>query len=936
MPIPRATVRLQLHADFGFDAALSTVDYFSTLGISHLYLSPVVTAQPGSTHGYDGIDTSCVSEALGGEAALRRLAARLHECGMGLIVDIVPNHMGIAGGNNVWWQDVLEWGQSSQYATWFDIDWHHQDEALKGKVLLPFLGQQYGETLAAGELTLQFDKTQGKIFISYATNRFPIGPECYPAILGRAEALLLEYTIKTFQGCDAASRNSVEHGFTQLKEIARTPDGLAAVDAALAFYHPATANGATALHALLEAQHYRLAWWRYGADSLNWLRFFEVTEFAGMRVEIDEVFQATHALVLRLYAEGVIDGVRVDHIDGFADPTAYCQRLRQCLATHAAQRPQGDDGPAYVVVEKILAAGELLRQDWQIDGTTGYDFMDQVGAFLHDPRGVAELDLAWADAKPGALPFQQEVQAARRQLLAFNLATEFDATCQALLELARCNLATRDYSLNAIKRVYTELLVQFPVYRTYVRHNGAEATDAQIFLVAMTKAMPYVDRHDFDLLMQINCWLGGAPLLVGIAAEKQVLAIKRFQQLTPPLVAKSVEDTAFYRYGRLLSRNQVGSDPGQLAMSTAHFHEACQNRSAHFPHAMLATATHDHKRGEDATARLAVLSELPQRWRACLARWRNMNMRYQAYEHQSKNGPMPSAADEAMLYQTLIGVWPVGLAADNVAGIVALKERVQSWQQKAIREAKIATDWAEPNIAHEQACADFLNAIFSNLPNNIFVQELADFARELAPSGAVNSLTQTMLRMTLPGVPDLYQGTEFWDFSLVDPDNRQPVDYDARASSLTNYALEEINQVPWQTGALKQRIISATLAYRKHFPEVFSTGSYEALLVEGPLADKIFAFMRRKNSNELIVVVARLVASFTVATDSIWIDPTTWLGTKIILPTGSAQDWSEVLTSRQCSAYENCLAIETILTNATVALLSNVSAGQTPPSGHAQ
>jgi len=933
MSIPRATARLQLHAEFGFDAAIATVDYFAKLGISHLYASPIFTAQPGSTHGYDGVDAECVSPTLGGEAGLRRLVDRLHAAGMGLIIDIVPNHMGIAGANNPWWQHVLEWGPASRYATWFDIDWQRADEALCGKVLLPFLGQQYGEVLSAGDLTLQFDSNEGKIFVGYYTNRFPIAPGSYPGILHQAQSPLLAPAIVAFENLEASSVGSKsetvgsksDQVFTRLKDIAAEPAGQAAINAALAFFNAAKPAGATALHALLEAQHYRLAWWRYGADGLNWRRFFEVTDLAGMRVENDEVFDATHALVLQLYEQGLIDGVRVDHVDGLADPTAYCQRLRQSLAERAPCRPQGDDGPAYVVVEKILAADELLRSDWQTDGTTGYDFMDQVGAFLHDPEGAEELDRAWADVRPDALHFDEEVCKARRQLLAFNLAAEFDAACQALLDLARADLATRDYSLNAIRRVFTELLVQFPVYRTYVRDDVREPLDSEAFARAMAQARPHIRRADLDLLAQLERWLGGEVMSAPDAFEKQARAIRRFQQLTPPLVAKSVEDTAFYRYGRLLSRNQVGSDPGQFALSPAQFDAATKIRAASFPHAMLATATHDHKRGEDVTARLAVLSEVPKQWRSCLDRWRKMNARHRtSQELQEVDAQAPSPVDEAMLYQTLVGVWPIGLTAADAAGIAELKERVGQWQQKALREAKADTDWVEPNLVYEQACSDFLDAILSNPASNVFLAELTAWVGDITPAGVLNSLTQTALRLTLPGVPDLYQGTDFWDFSLVDPDNRRPVDYPARDVALAAHATIDIEQVPWQTGVLKQRIIHDILACRQRYPDVFANGSYEPLAVIGAQAGSVFAFRRHKDGIDIVVIVARLAAALTLGTGSPRIPAAAWGDTTVVLPAGDSTAWANVATKLQHRPHDRGLSVGLALAKATVTVLVGV------------
>jgi (1->4)-alpha-D-glucan 1-alpha-D-glucosylmutase len=933
MPIPRATARLQFHQHFDFDAAVACVDYYASLGISHLYASPIFAAQPGSTHGYDVVDPTRVNPELGGEEGLRRLADRLRERGMGLILDIVPNHMGIAGANNPWWQDVLEWGQESAHSTWFDIDWQREDDAVHGKVLLPFLGQQYGTVLQSGDLALRFDPVAGKIFVGYHDNRFPIGIRAYSTILRKAALPLLESVIAAFDTAPSSSPPACAPIFEMLAEIASSPEGLAAVTAALACYDADGAAGFEPLHALLEEQHYRLAWWRYAADGLNWRRFFEVTDLAGMRVENVDVFDATHALTLRLYEEGIIDGVRVDHVDGLADPTAYCLRLRQALAERAPHRPDGDQSPAYIVVEKILAASEQLRADWQVDGTTGYDFMDQVGAFLHAPQGEAIMDLAWVDVRPEACTFEQEVHAARRQLLVHNLAAERDAACRALLALARCDLATRDYSLNAIRRVFTELLVQFPVYRTYVSGGTRSVDDETVFQLAMTRARERVGLADLDLLAQLDAWLGGAPAANAAgggdnAAQRARLgarAIRRFQQLTPPLVAKSVEDTAFYRYGRLLSRNQVGSDPGQFALSARDFDAACAMRATHFPHAMLATATHDHKRGEDVTARLAVLSEVPRQWREHLQRWRAMNaakrVHLPAREGQGGAATAPDPADEAVLYQTLIGVWPIGLQANDAEGIAALRDRVAAWQQKALREAKTNTSWVEPDTSYEQACSDFLAAILAPEAAPGFIAQLTAWVEELTCAGIVNSLTQTVLRLTVPGVPDLYQGADLWDFSLVDPDNRRPVDFDQRIGTLARHADQAIADVSWQDGAIKQRIIRDALQFRREQPALFAKGSYIPLEIVGPEAGSLFAFLRMHEGAWALVIVARLVAHLSLGRPSPSIDAAVWQGTSIRLPDDAPGAWHNVFGVSQVQANDGCIAIGSALAGSTVAIL---------------
>ncbi|TCS39391.1 maltooligosyl trehalose synthase [Paucimonas lemoignei] len=871
MTIPRATARLQLHKDFTFDDAIRVVPYYAGLGVSHLYASPILTARSGSTHGYDIVDPTRINPELGGEDGLRRLVARLREAGLGLILDIVPNHMGV-GPENPWWQHVLEWGRQSPYARWFDIDWQPADESLHGKVMAPFLGQPYGEVLAAGDIKLEFDTRRGKFFISYYAHRFPITPASYSDILNSVETPRFAPVISAFHVDQneegEMSLQPADVGFAQLRALAETAEGIADINTALQAFDATTPDGFDALHRLLERQHYRLAWWRCAADGINWRRFFEVTDLAGVRVEQDDVFEATHALIFRLYTEGLIDGVRVDHVDGLADPGAYCRKLRARLQALSMQRPaELPPAPAYIVVEKILGADEQLRGNWEIDGTSGYDFMDRVGAVLHDCEGEAPLTALWSELTGQDRDFLHEVQQARRQLLANNLAGEFESASRALHAVARTDLRTRDYSLAAIRRVFTELLVHFPVYRTYADSNGRDELDQEVIEHALERARTSVERTEVPLLDVLARWLGGdAPREHANPRVRQLhqRAITRFQQLTPPLSAKSVEDTAFYRYGRLLSRNEVGSDPGQFCITVDEFHAANRLRAERFPHALLATATHDHKRGEDVRTRIAVLSELHEEWAREVREWMKENAPLRSEVPPEDGAPAciaPQPADELMLYQMLVGAWPLGLKADDEAGIRALEERLQQWQTKALREAKQVSDWVLPNQAYEEACARFLRDILQAGSHNAFLPRLVAWVRRIAPAGAAKSLAQTVMRLTCPGVPDLYQGTEFWDFSLVDPDNRRPVDYAAREQALAADRGESLRAAPgWEQGRLKQQIIRKLLALRAEEAPLFFQGDYEPLAVEGPMARHALAYCRRYQQRVVIVVAAHLPA----------------------------------------------------------------------------
>jgi len=933
MTIFRSTARLQLHKDFTFADAERVVPYYASLGISHIYASPVLTARSGSTHGYDIVDPTRISAELGGEEGLRRFVARLREAGMGLIQDIVPNHMGV-GPENPWWQHVLEWGQKSPYARWFDIDWQPADETLQGKVLAPFLGKPYGDALAEGEIRLQFDSTRGKFFIAYYDHRFPVAPSEYAAILLSIGSERFAPAVAVFENYRGDAAGIVQHnadlGFGLLRELAGTEEGAAAIDAALEQLSPASPQGIEALHALLERQHYRLAWWRVAADAINWRRFFEVTDLVGVRVEQDDVFEVTHALVFRLYAEGLIDGVRIDHVDGLADPGGYCRKLRARLDALAMQRPpELPSMPAYIIVEKILAEGEQLRLDWQVDGTSGYDFMDQVGALLHDKNGEAPLTELWTELTAQSGSFLDEVRQARRQLLTNNLAGEFEAASRALHAVAQTDLRTRDFSLGAIRRVFTELLVYFPVYRTYARSEGRDDIDQEVIEKALADAREHVDRTEIPLLDVISRWLGGDAPRDFKSSRVRYLhqrAITRFQQLTPPLAAKSVEDTAFYRYGRLLSRNEVGSDPGCFSRSAESFHEACRLRLERFPDALLATATHDHKRGEDTRTRIAALSEMPEEWCAAVRRWMRMNAPLRSEVPPEAGSPAcvaPQPADELMLYQMLVGAWPPDLDISDRDGVKVFIDRIEQWQTKALREAKQVSGWMMPNESYEAACRKFLYAVLEPGDGNAFLHDLAGWLQRLMPIGVAKSLVQTVLRMTVPGIPDLYQGTDFWDFSLVDPDNRRPVDYRMRENALKD-AKGPIDDVRgWPAGYLKQHVIRSCLALRAQYWALFSRGDYLPLRIEGPMTEKAIAFARR-HQGRMIVVIAMYLPAGSIEADTPAVSDEGWKSSSVRLPEGTGSSWKDIFTQMETAADSGALKLDDLPGSLPVAVLHEI------------
>ncbi len=916
-----ATARLQFHRDFTLDHATALVPYYAKLGTSHLYASPLLTARAGSTHGYDIVDHNTINPELGGEDALRRLVTALRSHGMGLILDIVPNHMGVGGNDNAWWLDVLEWGRASPYAEYFDIDWDPADPSLRGRMLAPFLGSSYGECLERGELVLRFDDDDGRLFVGYHDHRFPISPRDYAAVL-LTEGGPLEPAARAFADLGADGRDATRQQAEAARQELLQPVYRKGIEECLRAYATDSPVGLDRLHRLLERQHYRLAWWRAAADEINWRRFFDVNGLAGVRAELPDVFDATHRTVFRLYSEGLIDGVRIDHVDGLASPRDYCRKLRRRLETIAESRPgELRHTPVVLWIEKILAPHERLASDWLTDGTTGYDFMNDAAAVLHDPTGEEPLTNLWTGltGRPGI--FDEEAMPARRQILRESLSSELFVTASALHRVARRNLSTRDYTLTAIRNTVTELLVQFHVYRIYAGPAGISPTDQRVMDWAMAGARRTVRAADRPLLELVGQWLSGTGLRgvpAGTQRQEWLRAMVKFQQLSAPTAAKSVEDTTFYRYGRLLSRNEVGTEPSQWCLSPAAFHAAGKERQKRFPRALLATATHDHKRGEDTRARLAVLSEMPSEWESALQRWTRLN----ASLKRDLDGPAPDAADEIMLYQTLIAAWPLDLAPTDVEGLAAFENRVAGWLEKALREAKRHTGWAAPDTEYEGACRAFLAGLLDASRSANMVGELAGFAGRIAPAGAVNSLTQTLLRLTSPGIPDLYQGTEFWDFSLVDPDNRRPVDFSAREAALDAAGEPASLLQTWRDGRVKQAIIARTLALRSRSPDLFTIGSYVPLRLEGPFADQAIAFARVHEGQSVIIVATRLLMGIDPSTETPLVDAGNWRETVVLLPSSLVdRQLADILGEGDETMSTSRLSLARVLSQLPVALM---------------
>ncbi|PKH16607.1 malto-oligosyltrehalose synthase [Pseudomonas fluorescens] len=873
----RATQRLQFHKGFTLDDAVPLVPYFARLGISHLYASPLLKARAGSMHGYDVVDPTCVNPELGGEAALQRLVAALREHDMGLILDIVSNHMAVGGADNPWWLDLLEWGRLSPYSEFFDIQWHSPDPLLKGQLLMPFLGSDYGEALQSGNLVLKFEAAHGAFYVEHYEHRFPICPRDYALILGNDEPL--KPLAERFAALAYQDDAYAEAGWLKQALAERAGEVLPAIEQRLAAFDGRTPEGFARLHQLLEEQSYRLASWRTAADDINWRRFFDVNELGGLRVERTAVFEATHGKIFELISAGLIDGLRIDHIDGLADPRGYCRKLRRRVDALSPQRHLP------IFVEKILGDGETLREDWQVDGTTGYEFMNQLSLLQHHPDGFAPLAELWSRHSERPSAFIEEARLARQQILNGSLGGDFESVAQALLQVARDDVMTRDLTLGAIRRALQELIVHFPVYRTYISARGRSAADDKIFQQAMEGARSTLNEGDWPVLDHLEQWLGGQPWRnrpLGRARKMLKHACVRFQQLTSPAAAKAVEDTAFYRSAVLLSRNDVGFSTEQFSAPLADFHAVNQQRLKSFPHNLLATATHDHKRGEDTRARLAVLSECAPWYAEQVEHWRSLAAPLR------ETPDSPSAGDELILYQVLLGSWPLEPNPD----LEAYQQRLWQWQQKALREAKLQSSWSAPNEAYERGVETFVQRVLLSETGKPLRDALAGAAQAIAPAGALNGLAQTLLHLSVPGVPDVYQGDEYWDFSLVDPDNRRPVDFQARQRALENPA--DIGELlsSWRDGRIKQAVIGQVLALRKANVELFSDGAYTALEVVGPLADHVVAFCRELHGKHVLVVVPRWPRRLLENALLPLIPAQVWGDTRVKLPfAATTQNW---------------------------------------------
>jgi (1->4)-alpha-D-glucan 1-alpha-D-glucosylmutase len=862
--IPLATYRLQLTADFGFDAAAAIVPYLKSLGITHLYASPFMKARHGSTHGYDIVDHTHLNPELGGEEGFERLSEALKAHDLGLILDFVPNHVGVHFADNPWWLDVLEWGPASPHAVSFDIDWDILPFRSRPGVLLPMLGSSYGQSLEKGDIKLRYDPDHGSLSAWYFEHRLPIAPERYGEILRHAvkEAAAEDSTAgkriielaSRYEGLRHPNRKEAPSFKAELKSIAGSTEIIArGLDA----YRAGADRPAQtlALHHLLERQHYRLAHWRLASSDINYRRFFDVNSLAGLRVEDPGTFEAIHRMVRKLIAEDKLQGLRLDHIDGLRDPAQYFQRLRRSLLK--AQRAEAK--PFYIVVEKILGPHEKLPPFSGVHGTTGYEWLNAITRVLIDGKGLEPLDQAWrqiSNSPPSVAPVLKE---AKRRVLQTLLTSEFTVLTRLLARIAGGHYSTRDYSADSLRQALELYILHFPVYRTYLVPSGPTARDRGLISETIEKARSdwfAADEGIFEFLRDTLTM----DLIRPGRATHSAPRVRRFalklQQFTGPVMAKSLEDTAFYRYHRLLALNEVGGEPSAGALSIEDFHNAMISRAREWPHGMTTTSTHDTKRGEDARARLIALTEIPGEWTSAVARWKVLNAPHLVAEGEMR---APSAAFEYMLYQALLGAWPLGRRDDS------FRERIQAYALKAAREGKQETSWLNPHEAYEAGLRTFIDRILDPDASAEFVETMERLAQRVALLGALNSLSQVTLKATMPGVPDFYQGTEFWDLSLVDPDNRRPVNFSERAKLLTSLEAPDWGHLAqgWHNGHIKLAWTRHLLKLRAELAHVFTNGDYEPLQVGGTHQDHILAFARRRSRDAAIVAVAKSFAVFS-------------------------------------------------------------------------
>jgi (1->4)-alpha-D-glucan 1-alpha-D-glucosylmutase len=877
--IPSSTYRLQLHRGFPFEDAGKVAAYLEALGISHVYCSPYLQASPGSTHGYDVVDHQEVNAELGGEAGHKRFCRRLNELGLGQVLDIVPNHMALGTPNRYWW-DVLENGPSSRYATWFDIDWGQVGMRLQNKILIPVLADQYGKVLSAGRIQVEQDSERFQI--RYMDNLFPLAPRSLSNVLSKAAEYArsdtLNFIAGSFSRLPSPESTDREVAVARHRDktviygmLKRLCDEDQKVVAAIGRAVSELNEDADAMDQLLNQQLYRLAFWRMADHELGYRRFFDVNTLIGLRMERAHVFEATHGRILEWLATGVLDGVRVDHPDGLRDPEEYFKRLR-------SRAPD-----AWIVGEKILAPGEFLRESWPVEGTSGYDFLNVCNSLLVNGKGLNELTEIYRDFANEPADFKTLVHEKKLNVELAALGSDVNRLTSLVVEICENNRDRRDYTREEIRRALREVAACFAVYRSYVvpERDQIQSEDRALIDQAVMQAKQRTNDPDPGILDFI-----GDVLALRSRGGLETEFLMRFQQFTSPVMAKGVEDTAFYCFNRMIGLNEVGGAPDRDGMTVAEFHDYCTRMQATHPQTMTTLSTHDTKRADDVRARLAAITEIPGRWKAAVNRWSRANTSF-------RTGKYPDRNTEYFLYQTMVGAWPIS------------KDRLIAYMEKATREAKQQTSWTQPNAQFEEALKTFIERI---LESPVFVTELDSFVGRLLQAGRMNSLSQTLLKFTAPGIPDTYQGSELWDLSLVDPDNRRPVDYDLRRGMLSELQSGmDVDEVlrRMDSGMPKLYVVHKTLHLRREHPEWFGMeAAYSPIVAEGSKSNHLIAYLRGDS-------VAVFVPRWPLGLGG------NWARTSVELPQGK---WKNIFTGE--AVMGGNLRVQSLMRRFPVALLT--------------
>jgi (1->4)-alpha-D-glucan 1-alpha-D-glucosylmutase len=953
--IPLATYRLQLNKDFDFRAARKLVPYLHALGISHCYLSPYLRARPGSGHGYDIVDHTTINPEIGSDDDFVAFTDALKQHGMGVIADIVPNHMAVMGQDNQWWLDVLEHGEASQYAGYFDIDWNPINPHLKHKVLLPVLGDQYGRVLAQGQLQLRFDAGQGEFSVFYYEHRFPIDPKFYPDILTPPDKTLrqrfqqdhllqLEYQslVTSFEKLPPHTAANLRRMVERRRDATVFKQHLCNLCAENAFVaefierrvaaiNEAAGTESDPLHTLLEKQPYRLAYWRVAGDEINYRRFFDINELAGLRAEDEAVFDDTHRLILDQIEQGRVQGLRIDHADGLYDPMAYYRRLNSKIAQRLGRQDDDDAPPLYIVAEKIVANYEYLANEWPIHGTTGYEFADVTTGLLVNADVEKPLSATYRRFVARPRDFDELLYQAKQQIMHNLLSSELNVLANALNQISEANPLNRDYTLNALHDALREVVACFPVYRTYINSAEIGKADRQYIewaVAAARRRSRSADKSIFEFICRV---LLLEPDQV-VAQSRLIAFVMKVQQYTAPVMAKGYEDTALYQYHRLTSLNDVGSDPRRFGYSPSAFHLFNQARVTKWPHTMLCSTTHDSKRSADTRCRINVLSECAQRWQTEVLHWGQLN---RSHKRRIGNRLCPTRNDEYLFYQTLIGIWPPAPPGDEERE--RLHRRLQAYMTKALREAKQHTSWLNVDEAYEQATAGFVERCLDPKQSAPFLEEVDRFVQDIAVTGFHNALAHTILKLTSPGVPDIYQGDELWQFMLVDPDNRHAVDFEQRRRHLQQLTsqLEDTNTdraalagslfEHVADGRIKLFVTSQTLQFRKRHAALFQHGDYLKLAAEGVRSEQLVAFTRRYASDAVLVIVPRLLMRDAEDPSSQPIGDY-WSDTRLVLPDNTPARYRDIFTDRQLEVREHdgerCLELSEALSVLPFCVLS--------------